>query len=240
MQNEPQAGPGAADPNPADPDVIAAFWRVVAERGWHGVSFRRVAQGSGRTLESLRARYATPMGLLRAHARMVDREVLTGTIDGQGGSVRDRLFDLLMRRFDALQPHRAGVLRLSRDARRDPLLALALGPQLLASMAWMLEGAEVDTAGAKGLLRVKGLAAVWLSAARAWAEDESGDLGQTMAALDKALDRAEAFARRLRLDGGDLEGGSPSPAGPAALEAPPPAAPDRGPDFPEATDPALG
>ncbi|UFN50887.1 TetR family transcriptional regulator [Roseomonas sp. OT10] len=242
MQNDPAI----------DPDALNAFWRVVAEHGWHGVSFRRVAQGSGRTLEALRARYASPMGLLREHTRAVDRQVLAGTLDGQGGSVRDRLFDLLMRRFDALQPNRAGILRLRSDMRRDPLLALALWPQLLASMAWMLEGAEVDTAGPKGLLRVKGLAAVWLAAAQAWAKDESPDLGQTMAALDKALDRAEGFARRLRLDDGDLEGGtgrdspdtasteaaagSPSP-GPAPFPHGSPAPPA---DPPEATDPALG
>ncbi len=33
---------------------------------------------------------------------------------------RDRVFELLMRRFEALVPFRPGLRRLARDARRDP------------------------------------------------------------------------------------------------------------------------
>ncbi|MDU7521452.1 MAG: TetR family transcriptional regulator [Roseomonas mucosa] len=202
--------------NPADPPfppagpafdearVLDALWQVVATRGWHDVTFARIAAESGVGLDSLRSRYGTPMALLAAHARAVDRQVLSTTIPGQGGSARDRIFDLLMRRFDALQPHRAGILRLQADLRRHPLLALSLSPLLMASMAWTLEGAEVDTSGVRGLMRVQGLAGVWLAASRSWADDNSLDLGPTMAALDKALDRAEQIARTLRLDDGDL------------------------------------
>jgi hypothetical protein len=72
------------------------------------------------------------------------------------------------------------------------------------SMAWMLEAAEIDPRGLAGLARVKGTVAIWLATIRAWAGDGSADLGPTMAALDRALDRAEQVARSLRLDAGDL------------------------------------
>ena len=80
--------------NPADPPfppagpafdearVLDALWQVVATRGWHDVTFARIAAESGVGLDSLRSRYGTPMALLAAHARAVDRQVLSTTIPG--------------------------------------------------------------------------------------------------------------------------------------------------------------
>jgi ubiquinone biosynthesis protein COQ9 len=189
----------------ADPDsrLVAALWHVVAAHGWHGLTMRRVAAASGLPMAELRRRCPSPLHLLRLHGRMMDLAVLEGTVAGQDGQARDRVFDVLMRRIDAMQPHRAGILRLLRELRRDPLLALLLLAELPLSMAWMLEAAELDTAGLDGLLRVHGLGGVWLMTVRAWMRDGTVDLGATMAALDRALDRAEQVARTLRLGPGD-------------------------------------
>ncbi|WP_211257401.1 TetR family transcriptional regulator [Muricoccus aerilatus] len=217
------------------PSLLDAFWRVVAREGWHGTTFARIAAESGETLSDLRGRYPTPVDLLRAHARAVDQAVLEGTVPGQHGfgSARDRVFDLLMRRLDALAPHREGVLRLQRDLMRDPISALLLSPILMASMAWTLEGAGISTGGIAGALRVQGLAGVWIATARAWEGDESVDLGSTMAALDRALDRAESLARTLRLTDEEADA-SPADAMPVERFDEPPLA-DTGTMMAEAT-----
>jgi len=193
----------------ADPDarLHAALWRAVAAEGWHGLTMRRVAAEAGMAPTDLRRVLPTKLDALRLHGRLVDQEVLRGTPPGQGGTARDRIFDVLMRRLDALQPHRAGLLRFLHDLRRDPLLALALSPGLVNAMGWMLEAAEVDGTGPAGLLRAKGLAGVWLATLRAWENDQSADLGATMAALDRLLGRGERIAQALGL--GD---GAPAPA----------------------------
>jgi len=116
-------------------------------------------------------------------------------------SVRDKLFALLMRRFDALQAHRAGVAALLRALPSEPPTALLLACATRRSMRWMLAAAGVSTAGLRGELRVRGLVAVWAWTLRAWARDESADLSGTMAALDAALRRAEQFAAWLGGDG---------------------------------------
>jgi AcrR family transcriptional regulator len=197
----------ATPPTESDSRLIAAFWKVVAAHGWHGLTMHRIATTSGLSLAEIRRRAPHgPLDLLRLHGRAMDLAVLEGTVAGQGGLARDRVFDVLMRRIDALQPHRAGILRLLRDLRRDPLLALALLAGLPGSMAWMLEAAELDSAGLDGLLRINGLSAVWLATLRAWTRDGTQDLGPTMAALDRALDRAEQVARTIRLGPGEDEG----------------------------------
>ncbi len=186
----------------AEGRLVAGLWRVVARHGWDGLTMRRAAAAAGVPMHELRRRCPDRLGLLRLHGRAVDAAVLEGTVPGQGGTARDRVFDVLMRRIDALQPHRAGVLRLVDDLGRDPLLAVLLLAELPRSMAWMLEAAELDGSGLAGLARRKGLTAVWLATLRAWARDDTRDLGPTMAALDRALDRAEQVARSLRLDPG--------------------------------------
>jgi len=197
----------------SDEALIAALWRVIAAHGWPGLTMRRLAAEAGIDTASLRERFPTRLGLLFLHGRMMDQAVLAGTIPGQGGTERDRIFDVLMRRLDAMQPHREGILRLFEDMRRDPALALALAPHIGIAMRWMLEAAEVEGKSCEARLLALGLAGVWLATIRAWARDDSPDMGATMAALDSALDRAERIARPLGLLRGEA---TPAPAAEAA------------------------
>ena len=197
----------------SDEALIAALWRVIAAHGWPGLTMRRLAAEAGIDTASLRERFPTRLGLLLLHGRVMDQAVLAGTIPGQGGTERDRIFDVLMRRLDAMQPHREGILRLFEDMRRDPALALALAPHIGIAMRWMLEAAEVEGKSCEARLLALGLAGVWLATIRAWARDDSPDMGATMAALDSALDRAERIARPLGLLRGEA---TPAPAAEAA------------------------
>lgn len=196
-----------------DQALITALWRVIAAHGWPGLTMRRLASEAGVEAASLRERFPTRLDVLLLHGRVMDQAVMAGTIPGQGGSARDRIFDVLMRRLDAMQPHREGILRLFEDMRRDPALALALAPHIGIAMRWMLEAAEVEAKSCEARLLALGLAGVWLATIRAWARDESPDMGATMAALDSALDRAERIARPLGLLRGDA---TPAPAAEAA------------------------
>ncbi|MBC7800689.1 MAG: hypothetical protein H7Z10_08700, partial [Gemmatimonadaceae bacterium] len=105
-------------------------------------------------------------------------------------SPRERLFDLLMARFDALQPNRAGIQQLMQALPTDPGTSMLLYAATLRSMKWMLDGASIPSTGLVGGLRVHGLLALWLYAMRTWEKDESPDLAATMATVDRGLDRA--------------------------------------------------
>lgn len=188
-----------------DEALVAALWRIVAAHGWEGLTLGRLAGESGVPAAALRERFANRFDVLLLHGEVVDRAVLDGTVPGQGGTTRDRLFDVLMRRLDAMQPHRAGLLRFLKDLRREPGLAALLAPHLARSMRAMLDAAEVGGEGCRRQAMAVGLAGVWLAAVRGWSEDESEDLAHTMAALDRALDRAEQVARSFGLMPGEAE-----------------------------------
>ncbi|MFC7552285.1 TetR family transcriptional regulator [Pseudoroseomonas wenyumeiae] len=177
----------------------------MAQEGWHRLTLSALAAEAGMTLAELREHVPHKGALPLRFMKAVDAAVLRNVPSTPMGSARDRLFDVLMSRIDALQPHRAGVIRMGKEMRTDPALALMLAPQLAASMSWMLEAAGIDAGGIRGMLRVQGLCGVWIATLRAWEQDEGADLGSTMAGLDRALDRAERVAHTLRLDSREAE-----------------------------------
>ncbi|RKK05901.1 TetR family transcriptional regulator [Pseudoroseomonas wenyumeiae] len=185
--------------------LFDAFWKLVAQEGWHRLTLSALAAEAGMTLAELREHVPHKGALPLRFMKAVDAAVLRNVPSTPMGSARDRLFDVLMSRIDALQPHRAGVIRMGKEMRTDPALALMLAPQLAASMSWMLEAAGIDAGGIRGMLRVQGLCGVWIATLRAWEQDEGADLGSTMAGLDRALDRAERVAHTLRLDSKEAE-----------------------------------
>ena len=168
--------------------VAAAFVRA-AETGWPGLSIVEAARDAGLPLDRARTRFPGPGAVLARFGVLADAAALAEPL-GES-TPRERIFDLLMRRFDVLQQHRDGMLALLRALPLNPALALPLGAATLRSMAWMLETAGLSAAGLRGLVRSNALVGVWLYALRAWKDDDSADLSGTMAALDKALDQAE-------------------------------------------------
>jgi hypothetical protein len=65
-------------------------------------------------------------------------------------------------------------------------------------MHWLLDAADIATAGPSGALAIRLTGAAYLSAMRVWQRDDSPDLGPTMAALDARLRRIERWLRPLR------------------------------------------
>lgn len=184
--------------------AIDAAMDIAAREGWRGVTLAAVAEACGVPLMELYARYPSRTAILAGFARKIDGAVLRGgsataataTADAEE-SPRDRLFDVLMRRYDAMKPYREAIASIAAEAPRDPLALLCLCGQGRRSMAWMLEAAGIGSGGLLGALKAKGLGAIHLSVLRVWLSDDSEDLAKTMAALDTALRRVEPMARTI-------------------------------------------
>jgi ubiquinone biosynthesis protein COQ9 len=187
--------PNAAPAPDAMTRVLSAAMDEIAATGWARLSMEAVAQRAQMNLGDVLLHVPTTSHLLARFADHVDRVALkdVGSVD-HTQSVRDRLFDLLMRRFDALQKHRAGVVALMNGIMRQPVEAPMLAARLSRSMMTTLAAAGVSAHGLRGMGQVMGLKAVYLSVLRAWQKDESTDMAKTMAALDRSLGYAERAA----------------------------------------------
>lgn len=175
--------------------MVEAALQLAATRRWADVSLADIAAQAGFSLAELRDMVDEKADILAAYGRMLDTRVLENM--GQGGDdadPRERLFDVLMERFDLMNDDRAALVSIMGSLCTDPKDLVIGMPHLGRSMAWMAESAGIDTSGPRGAARLAGLTCVYLAALRVWKDDESVDLAKTMAALDRYLDRAAQLA----------------------------------------------
>ena len=180
-----------------DEAIFDAAMRLAAEQGWNRLTLASIAEAANLPLVDLYKRFTTRQAILEGMRKAVDHAMLEGGAVPDGPA-RDRLFEVLMRRFDALAPWRAGVAAVVEAQSRDPLAAICSGFGAVASMAAALEAAGLDSSGLRGLVRAKALLTVFLPALRVWLTDETEDRSATMASLDKGLRRIDAAARFCR------------------------------------------
>ena len=61
-------------------------------------------------------------------------------------------------------------------------------------MQWMLTAADITASGPKGMVRAQGLAFLYASVLRTWADDDDPGQARTLAALDRALACGQRWA----------------------------------------------
>lgn len=178
--------------------IIDTLMTLAAERRFEDVTLDALAEGAGLSLADLRGAYDSRLDVLLDFARQLDERVLAGADPAMAAEApRERLFDVLFSRLEALAPHKAAIRNIARAARRDPALALALNGMTVASMAWMLTAAGIDATGGRGLAKAQGLTLAYARVMRVWLDDDDPGLARTMAALDKRLREAERAMLRL-------------------------------------------
>lgn len=206
----------AKRPGSAADRIIDAAFALASEQDWRRVSLGDIAARAGVTLGELAAHFSSKGEILVGFMRLIDEQVLNDIAPAsEHETPRDRLFDIIMKRFDALAPYKAGMAAMLRAPDSD-LGALAAGAcRYFSAMGLMLEAAGISTAGWRGRLRVQGLAAIYPAVLRTWINEEAEDMPRTMAALDRWLQRAEALDQRL-------SGGPASAPESCEPQAPPP------------------
>ena len=176
--------------------LIDGALALAARQGWRRTGLAEIAAEAGLPLHEAYAIHRSKGAILRAFGRRVDREVLGAGAPDEGDGARDRLFEILMRRFEALKPHREAIRAIARDSIGDPGALLRV-PAMRPSMRWMVEAAGITTYGCRGRIFVDLILALHLSVLRTFLADESPDLARTMAALDQGLRRGEQLCRYL-------------------------------------------
>src|SRR5690349_7475998 len=83
--------------------IIDVFLALLAEKPFEQIRFAEIAGRAGVSLADLRGEFGSTIAVLAAFLKNTDRAVLAGSdTDMAGEPPRERLFDVLMRRLDAL------------------------------------------------------------------------------------------------------------------------------------------
>jgi len=177
--------------------IIDAALAAAVERGWAGLGLADIADQAGLSLSQVRREFSGKAAILAGYTRRIDLAVLDSAAADEslaGDPPRERLFDILMRRIDAMDAEKAALIAIAEDLAKDPLdllCVLPLGPR---SMAWMLAAANLPSTGVKGRLGARALAVAWAITVRTWFSDDDPDHGKTMAMLDRQIGRLDRLA----------------------------------------------
>lgn len=177
--------------------IVGAFMQLLAEQPIERIDLTDVAERADVSLATLREEFDSVLSIVAAQMKDIDRAVLDGGDDMTDEPPRDRLFEVLMRRLEAMAPYKTAIRSLSRSAMCNPGLALALNALAVRSMRWMLTAAGINTAGGKGAMRAQGLTFIFAQVLRVWTDDGDPGLARTMAELDRGLTRGQSWARLL-------------------------------------------
>ena len=162
----------------------------IAVYGWLGLSMRRIAEVSGHSLADVHEVFPTKMSIIEDFSKEVDQKTLeTLQPFDPDESKKDRLFAVMMARFDVLQAYKPVVERLWQDSWKDPLFLVSTASKGFNSMMWVLQAANIDVSGWLGVYRVKTFAGCYLMTVHTWLQDASPDMAATMAAVDQNLER---------------------------------------------------
>jgi AcrR family transcriptional regulator len=194
-KSEPKSEMGAATPRDR---IIDALMALAAERHWDEIDLPAIAAQAEVSLADLRDHFPSKGAILGAFAKRIDRIVLDEPADEMADEPADqRLFDVMMRRLDALTPYRDALRRIAKGLMGDPLALAAMNGVMLNSMRFMLAAAGIDTEDRLGALRVQGAVLIFARVQRVWFHDDDPGLARTMAKLDRELQSAGRTMRMV-------------------------------------------
>lgn len=188
---------GGAPKLPPREAAVEALMRLAAEQPWNDIEVSDIAREAGLTLAELRDLFPSKGAVLGGLTRIIDRKVLEGDLTGlEEEPSRERLFDVLMRRLDAMEPYKPALRRIAYALRGEPLSMLALNGVMLNSHRYMLAAAGIDTEGSLGQLKLQGVVIAFARVTQVWLDDDDPALARTMARLDKEIRNGERIMER--------------------------------------------
>ena len=190
-----------------------AAWSLLATHPVDQIDFDAIADMAGVDRGLAGALSGSVQCLVLAKMTKLDRQSLMETYDdiqdAGAVSIREKIIESLLHWFETYAPYRSQIDQLNQSARSHPNLALRLFVGLEALIRHILVMSGDPALGLKGVVRVKGVAYVFLATARVWMKDDSNDLAATMKMLDQRMSQAEEWGISLRIfDGGRSHDGS--------------------------------
>ena len=177
--------------------IRKATFKLVRSEGWQWITFSKIAEETNLREEKVRELFPSKYAIFFSLIGDVDEIIRSEASSFQTGAVRERLFDIIMARFDALLPYKSEIKSILCHFPINPLAIMELAFKNMHSMRLMLEISNVQTSGWQGKIRIKGLMLIYVNTFRVWLNDDSPDMSKTMASLDASLRKAGSIASTL-------------------------------------------
>jgi AcrR family transcriptional regulator len=177
--------------------IRQAAFALAERKPWHEITMAAIAQQSGLSVSALMRDFESKAAILRDFSRDIDEAMLlVFEKDSPEGEAHDRLFDVILKRLEIMQPYQPVIASIMTRPVGDPGEAAVMLQSLAVTVGWIAAAAKVEEEPTWRSLGKVGLGRAYLKALSAWIEDDDPGLSRTMAALDRGLRDWAAFSNR--------------------------------------------
>lgn len=175
--------------------ILDAALHLAARKGWDKTTHEAILKQA--KVKTAPAPLDSKDKILTALIERLDRETFDSVMEDEDISTRDRLFEILMARFDVLSENKRAWISILRSSLRCPHRLRGAAPAFRHSMHEILEKSGFETSRYNEIFAA-GLSLLYMSVVYVWMDDDTADLAKTMATLDKRLDQAENLMPYIR------------------------------------------
>jgi len=182
-------------------ELIKYSFDLIEKEGWNSFSFNKLSKSLNAELNLVKNLLKSKKQLLIIFSEYIDEEVMKNVDinDLKDNSVRDNLFELLMLRFEKLQPFKTSLRILLNDLKSKPGDLKKIYKKIINSLDFYMEISNSKKNFIFDLIKLNSIFLIYSLTFKTWINDESKDMSITMAELDKWLSKAEHYSEKISL-----------------------------------------
>lgn len=177
--------------------IQTSLLKLASTKSHTDIDLDMIAKDADVSVEEMTSLYSSRQDIVWEIIARLNAEALSTQEFSSDDSLHDKLFDLLMKRFEALQEHKDVLRNLMSPIKGSDVRSLYVNTALVRSMGWILDAAGAGTSGLDGEARKRGLAWVFGSALEVFLEEDDPGLPKTMMVLDRGLSKTVVWQERL-------------------------------------------
>lgn len=179
--------------------IISATFKLAETTPWHAITMDKIAKAANIKDSTLNDNFSSRLSILSAFNHQLDEQTMkTFSEIKSTESIRDQIFEMLMDRFDSLEPYKIALSSIYKETVPNDLQAGYFGfNHLRNTMRIILNIVGIPSHTPLGRVKINVLGVIFFRSFKTWLKDESSDKAQTMAILDKDLAKVEAIGEGL-------------------------------------------
>ena len=178
---------------------IKLAFKLIEEKGWNDFSLEKLAKEESIKIEDLIFFFKDETKLIESFSEMIDEQVIkeVDLNEFNQNSVKDNIFELIMIRFEMLSPYKKSLDILLKQLKYEPKTLKKLTKKIFNSLDLFLEISNAKNNYVFDFLKLNIMFIIYGYTFKIWLEDDSKDMGKTMAEVDKWLSEAEGYANKI-------------------------------------------
>ena len=180
--------------------LINKGFALIKEIGWNNFDIKTLSKKEKISEEEISFFFSCKYSLIERFTKMIDSEVESNLSfdEMKESSVKDNLFEVIMLRFDVMEPYKIELSELIKNATKNPALFSVISKNVINSMDFYLEISNSYKGLTIDLFKKNFLFIIYSYTFKIWLEDNSDDLSKTMATLDKSLSIADNLQKKAK------------------------------------------